>query len=131
MNIAHLFRISATIFAVIAVAFGMGTYTHANFTNIHMLFGFIVALLLLIMSVITFFTAGLRILGVMGIIYALILPIFGVQQVVILVGDLHWLVETVHLAVGFGAVALIGVMGERFTRSKKSVNKAATTSKAA
>jgi hypothetical protein len=131
MNIARLFRIIATISAVIAVAFGMGTYTHANFTNIHMLFGLIVALLLLIISVIAVFTDGLRILGVIGVVYALILPIFGVQQVVILVGDLHWLVETAHLAVGFGAVALIGVIGERLALSKKSANKISTTSKAA
>jgi hypothetical protein len=130
MNIARPFRIIATIAAVIAAAFGMGTYTHANFTNIHMLFGLVVALALLIMAVIAVFTSGLRILGVIGIIYALILPIFGVQQALILVGDLHWLIETAHLALGFGAVALIGVIGERFARGKRSVNEVSTTSKA-
>ncbi|GHO96991.1 hypothetical protein KSF_070390 [Reticulibacter mediterranei] len=131
MNIARLFRIIATISAVIAAAFGMGTYTHADFTNIHMLFGLIVALLLLIISVIAVFTSKLRILGVIGIIYALVLPIFGVQQALILAGDLHWLTETTHLAVGFGAVALIGVIGERLARSKRSVNEVSTASKAA
>lgn len=131
MNIARLFRIIATIAAVVAAAFGMGTYTHANFTNIHILFGLIVALALLLLSVIAVFTSGLRRLGALGIAYAVILPIFGVKQQLILVGDLHWLVETAHLAVGFGALALIGVIGERFTRRKMVMDKGSTASKAA
>ena len=118
MNIARLVRILATIAAVAAVAFGMGTYTHADFTNIHILFGLIVALALLLLSVVATFSSGLRRLGAIGVAYAVIVPIFGVTQQEILVGDLHWLVETAHLAVGFGALALIGVIGERFTRRK-------------
>ena len=35
------------------------------------------------------FTSGLRSLGAIGIVYALILPIFGVTQQMILVGDLR------------------------------------------
>jgi hypothetical protein len=103
----------------------MGTYTHADFTNIHMLFGLIVALALLILAVIAVFSSGLRRLGVIGIVYAFIVPIFGVTQQMILVGNLHWLVETAHLVVGFGALALIGAIGERFARRKTA---AVTTS---
>jgi len=131
MNIARLFRIVATISALVAVAFGMGTYTHADLTNIHMLFGLIVALALLILSVIAVFTSGLRRLGVIGIVYAFIVPIFGVKQEMILVGNLHWLVETAHLGVGFGALALIGVIGERLARHKPVASAISTTSEAA
>lgn len=115
----------ALIAVLIAVALGMGTYTHANFTDIHMLFGLIVALILLILAVIAVFTRGLRRLGVIGIVYAFIVPIFGVTQQMILAGDLHWLIETAHLAVGFGAFALIGAISARFT-----VRKTATASSA-
>src|SRR5258708_28445605 len=107
MNIARPFRIIATIAAVVAVAFGMGTYTHADFTNIHMLFGLIVALILLILAVMAVFTSGLRRLGAVGIVYALIVPIFGATQQMILAGDLHWLIEAAHLVVGFGALMFI------------------------
>ena len=113
MRIARPFRIVATIAALIAVALGMGTYTHANFTNIHMVFGLVVALALLILALVAVFTRGMRRLGVTGIAYAFLVPILGVEQQIILVGDLHWLVETVHLAVGFGAVALIGTISAR------------------
>src|SRR6266436_157246 len=118
MNVERPFRIIATIAALVAVAFGMGTYTHVDFTTIHMLFGLIVALALLILAVIAVFSSGLRRLGAIGIVYAFIVPIFGVTQQMILVGDLHWLVETAHLAVGFGALTFIGAIGERFTRRK-------------
>ena len=131
MNIVRPFRIIATIAALVAVAFGMGTYTHADFTDIHMLFGLIVALALLILAVIAVFSSGLRRLGAIGIVYAFIVPIFGVTQQMILVDNLHWLVETAHLVVGFGALALIGAIGERFARRKKAAVTTPTISDAA
>jgi hypothetical protein len=130
MNGARLLQIIASIAALVAVSLGMGTYTHADFTSIHMLFGLIVALILLILAVMAVFTSGLRRLGAIGIVYALIVPIFGVTQQMILLGDLHWLVETAHLVVGFGALAFIGTIGERFMRRKTAAVAASTTSEA-
>lgn len=131
MNIARPLRIIATISALIAVTFGLGTYTHADFTNVHMLFGLIVALALLVLSVMAVFASGLRGLGAIGIIYAFMVPIFGVTQQTILVGDLHWLVETAHLFVGFGALGLIGAIGARLARRKVKVSEVSAASKAA
>src|SRR5260221_10553375 len=76
MNGTRLLQIIATIAAVVAVAFGMGTYTHANFTNIHMLFGLIVALALLILAVMAVFTNGLGKRGGTGICFPPVLPTF-------------------------------------------------------
>ncbi len=121
MNLARPLRIIASLSGAIAVALGMGTYTHPDFTNIHMLFGFIVALALLTLAVMAVFTKGLARLGVIGIVYALIMPVFGRYQQVILVGNLHWLVETTHLAVGFGALALIGTLSARFARLRQAL----------
>jgi hypothetical protein len=131
MNGARLLQIIASIAALVAVSLGLGTYTHADFTNIHMLFGLIVALILLTLAVMAVFTSGLRRLGAIGIVYALIVPIFGVTQQMILVGDLHWLVETTHLVVGFGALAFIGAIGERFTRRKTAAVAVSPNSEAA
>ena len=120
MNITRPIRIIATIATLIAVALGLGTYTHADFTNIHMVFGSIVALALLILAAVAVFTRGLRRLGATGIVYAFIVPIFGGTQQMILVGNLHWLIEAAHLGVGFGALVLIGAIGARLT-SRKTV----------
>lgn len=122
MLIARPVRVVASVAALLAVAFGMGTYTHANFTNIHMLFGLTVALALLILAVMATFASGMRRLGVIGIVYAFLVPIFGVTQQMMLAGDLHWLVETTHLAVGFGALAFIGAISSRFQRQKMAGN---------
>jgi hypothetical protein len=73
MNGARLLQIIASSAALVAVSLGMGTYTHADFTSIHMPFGLI----------------GLRRWGAIGIVYALIVPIFGVTPQMILAGDLR------------------------------------------
>ena len=119
MNVARLLQIIASICALVAVSVGIGTYTHADFTNIHMLFGLLVAIALLILAVMAVFTSGLSRLGAIGIAYALIMPIFGVTQHMILVGNLHWLIEAAHLLVGFGAIAFIATISARFTRRKQ------------
>lgn len=120
MNMTRPIRIIASMSAAVAVALGMGTYTHADFTSIHMLFGLIVALALLILSIMALVTSGLARLGAIGIVYALIMPVFGVTQQNILAGDLHWLVETTHLAVGFGALALMGTLSARLLRLRQT-----------
>ncbi|GHO43973.1 hypothetical protein [Ktedonospora formicarum] len=86
MNIARPLQIIATLAAIVAVALGIGTYTHPTLINIHMLFGLLVTLALLTVAIIAVVTSGLRRMGAIGIIYALILPIFGyTQQMILLV----------------------------------------------
>jgi hypothetical protein len=94
--------------------------------SFHMLFGLIVALTLLVMSVIAvstrgISTRGIRIWGIVGIVYAFIVPIFGVTQTRILVGNLHWLIQTLHLLVGLGALVLTGMMAARYAALKRPV----------
>jgi hypothetical protein len=55
-----------------------------------------------------------------GIIYALIVPIFGVTQQQILAGDLHWPTSAAHLMVGFGALALLGRSSASFWRPQQT-----------
>src|SRR2546429_4797981 len=53
---------------------------HVDLINIHMLLGLIVTLTLLVMSSIAVSTRGMRIWGIAGIVYALIVPVFGLRQ---------------------------------------------------
>lgn len=124
MNLARILQVSATIAALIAVTLGIGTYTHPDFTNLHMLFGLLVALILLVLALMAVFTTGLRRLGAIGVVYAFIVPIFGVTQQMILAGEFHWLIETAHLAVGFGALALIGRISAGFVQRRKTASNA-------
>ena len=91
-----------------------------NITNIHMLFGLLVTLALLVISFLATLTRGLRLLGIIGIVYAFVLPLLGVNQETLLVGNLHWLIQVLHLLVGVGALVLAGVISMRYRRLKQA-----------
>jgi hypothetical protein len=93
-----------------------------------MLFGLTVTLALLVMSIIAVSTRGMRIWGIAGIVYALIVPVFGLTQFNILSGDLHWLIQTAHMLVGIGAMVLTGRMGANYIALKRIIAKPASTS---
>jgi hypothetical protein len=80
--------------------------------------------LVLVLSIVAVFTRSMRLLGVGGIVYALILPVFGLTQATLLVGNLHWLIQAAHLLVGLGALALAGSMSTRYLRLKSAAAKA-------
>jgi hypothetical protein len=122
----RIIRVISGVAGLGALVLGL-LYWIANISliNIHMLFGLIVALTLLVMSGIAVSTRGMRIWGVVGIVYALIVPVFGMTQATILIGDLHWLIRSAHLLVGIGAIALTGAMAARYVALKRIVVKPA------
>ena len=93
MNFAHFLQIVATISAVVAVTLGIRTFSSSDYTTVHIVFGSLVTLALLIVSIMTVATRGLRRLRVIGIVYALMLLIFGSTQQMIWVGNQHWLIQ--------------------------------------
>jgi hypothetical protein len=90
--------------------------TQISFISIHMLLGLTGALSLLVLGTVAVFTRGLRPLGAGSMVYAFIVPAFGLTQSLILVGNLHWLIQTAHLLVGIGAMALAQVIDKRYQR---------------
>jgi hypothetical protein len=106
--------------------------TGLNITAIHMLFGVTLALSFLVLSIIMVATRGMRLLGVAGIIYALILPVFGLSQFQLqaMLGGLFWLIQVAHLLVGLGALTLIQVIYTRYERLKRPVAEQAAAQKA-
>jgi hypothetical protein len=51
-------------------------------------------------------------------IYALIVPAFGLTQSLILVGKLHWAIQAGHLLVGIGAIYLALEIEKRYQQLK-------------
>jgi hypothetical protein len=110
----------AGIAGLIALTLGLLFWiANIDLISIHMLLGILVALSLLILGIVGAFTKGLRVLGIIGLIYAPLMFVFGLRQATILVGDLHWIIQTAHLLVGLGALALIGIIGTRYGRMRK------------
>jgi hypothetical protein len=129
--IARLLQIIVGITGLCALVLGLFIWiANSDLTDLHMLFGLLVTLGLLVMSIIALTARELRIWGIVGIIYAIIVLIFGVTQVNLLVGNLHWLIETLHTLVGIGAIALTGLIGARYTRLKRGAAQPAASSQA-
>lgn len=92
-----------------------------DFISIHMLLGITVALSLLLLGLMALSAKGARFLGAVGVIYALIVPVFGLTQDRILDTSAHWVIQSAHLLVGIGALALIGITSTRYQRLKRAM----------
>jgi hypothetical protein len=120
MMTARILQIVVGIAGLCALVLGLLIWiANSDLTDIHMLFGLLVTLGLLVMSILALTARGLRIWGMVGIVYAIIVPIFGESQSTMLVGNLHWLIQTLHTLVGIGAIALTGFLGARYRTLKR------------
>lgn len=129
MTTIRIIQWVARVAGLIALLLGLSHwFASLNVISLHMLFGIIVALDLLALGVLLLATAGMRLLGLVSIVYAIILPIFGLTQFQLLVGNLHWLIRTAHLLVGLGALVYIQIFGLRYERLKRSQTSDATGS---
>jgi len=117
---ARILQIVVGIAGLCALVLGLFIWiTNIDLTDIHMFFGLLVTLGLLVMSIIALTSRELRIWGVVGIVYAIIVLIFGVSQSNMLVGNLHWLIQTLHLLVSLGAIVLTGYLSARSRTLKR------------
>ncbi len=94
--------------------------------SIHMLLGITVTISLLLLGLVALSQQGMRLLGAVGVIYALLVPVFGVTQDRILVNGAHWVIRVAHLLVGMGALALIGIVSRRYQHHKRAMDKSPT-----
>jgi hypothetical protein len=128
---ARILQIVVGIAGLCALVLGLLSWiANSDLTDIHMLFGLLVTLGLLVMSIIALTAPGLRIWGMVGILYAIIVLIFGETHSTMLAGNLHWLIQTLHLLVGIGAIVLTGALGARYRTLKRGEAKPAASSQA-
>jgi hypothetical protein len=112
-----ILRLAGTV----ALVLGLLIWTfQLDVVSIHMLFGLAVALSLLVISILSALTRPLRALGIVGIVYAFVVPLLGINQETLVVGNLHWIIQVVHLLVGIGALALGGVLSTRYRLLRRS-----------
>jgi hypothetical protein len=128
---ARILQIIVGIAGLCALVLGLFIWiANSDLTDIHMLFGLLVTLGLLVMSIIALTASRQRIWGLVGIVYAVILLIFGEAQSNILVGNLHWLIQALHTLIGIGAIVLTGALGARYRTLKRGEAKPEASSQA-
>ena len=117
-NITWIARVPGVGIQLKGLLYWIANSTGFIFT--HMVLGIAFALLLLALSLIELLTGRMRLLGASGIVYTLILTALGFTQTNLLVGPMHWLIQTAHVVIGFGALVLVQVIGVRDARLKRS-----------
>jgi uncharacterized membrane protein YhaH (DUF805 family) len=128
---ARILQILVGIAGLCALVLGLFIWiANSDLTDIHMLFGLLVTLGLLVISIIALTARRLRIWGLVGIVYAIILLIFGESQSNVLAGNLHWLIQALHTLVGIGAIVLTGFLGARYRTLKRGEAKPEASSQA-
>ncbi len=128
---ARILQIVVGIAGLCALVLGLFIWiANSDLTDIHMLFGLLVTVGLLVMSIIALTARGLRIWGLVGIVYAIILLIFGEAQSNILAGNLHWLIQALHTLIGIGAIVLTGALGAHYMRLQRGEAKPKASSQA-
>ena len=119
MRAVHIISWIARVALMVTLVLGLLFWkTDMSLISLHMLFGLIGVLSLLVLGMVAVFTRGLRLLGVGSMVYALIVLASGPTQDMFLVGNLHWLIQAAHLLVGIGAMAVALVIDKRYRRLK-------------
>jgi hypothetical protein len=83
---------------------------------VHMLLGILVVLALWVLGGFAFTIKGGVGIGIGAIVWGLIVLLFGLNQRTILVGNLHWLIQVIHLLLGLGAAGLGEAIAGRYKR---------------
>ncbi|GCE15364.1 hypothetical protein [Tengunoibacter tsumagoiensis] len=116
-KIVHIIHWISNIAGTGALVLGLlHWFANRSFLSVHMLFGLVVTLALLALSIVLLLTRGMRVAGALGIIYAMIIPLLGMNQFLLLIGNLHWLVRVAHLLVSAGAMGFVGIMSARYLK---------------
>lgn len=101
-------RLAGITLIVLGILFWLGRAL--SLLPVHMAVGLVLVLAMLALAGIAA-RAGVRPgLIALTVVWALVLPVFGVTQTRILPGSAHWVVRVLHLIVGLGALRLAEVV---------------------
>lgn len=99
---------------VIGVLFWMGRAL--SLLPLHMLLGGLFVLCMWLLSGLALYARRARGLAVVVFVWGLIVGFFGVEQLRLLPGSLHWVVQAVHLLVGIIAIGLGHALASKILR---------------
>ena len=100
--VQNLVRVCGLILIVLGVLFWSGNAL--TLIPLHILVGLVLVLALWAMAFLAA-RAGVRPgLVILAFLWGLLVPIFGLTQDQMLLGDAHWVIRVLHLLVGLGAI---------------------------
>lgn len=117
-SIVLILRALISVLGICLVALGILFWTgHAlSLMQLHMMLGGLFVLTLWGLTVLGFIARGTRPLALVVLIWSLIVPALGVEQLQLLPGADHWIVQAAHLLVGIIAMGLGHSLARRLSR---------------
>ena len=112
-----LLRALGVVQVVLGLVFWSGNAY--NLVPLHMSLGMLLVLCLWGLAIIAIFARVSWTLVVLAIAWGIFVPVFGMTQVGILPGSFHWIIQLLHLLVGFAAIGLGENLAKRI-RSNRS-----------
>ena len=97
---------------VVQLLVGIALWTGHGYAlrNFHMAVGMLFVLLLWTIAIRAFARRHRVPLAVFALVWGLVIPALGMMQQRLLIGDLHWIVRLLHLAVGVAAMPMAGLL---------------------
>ena len=111
-------RVILSILGIALIVLGVLFWTgHAiSLIPLHMLLGGIFVICMWLLSALTLFVHRARGFAVVVFVWGLIVLILGAEQVRLIPGSLHWIVQAVHLLVGVVAIGLAHALAGKILR---------------
>jgi len=118
-----------SLFGIALVVLGILFWTgHAlSLLPVHMALGGLFVLSMWVLAVLGFLAPGNRGFALLVLIWSLIVPALGVEQLSLLPGAGHWVIQVIHLLVGIIAMGLAHALARRLGRPPASAAAVAET----
>lgn len=100
---------------LVALGLGLALWNGRGYAylRLHMWLGFIVTFALLLLVILSFVSRVNPAIPFVALLWAVALPVIGIAQLRILPGHNHWVIQTMHLVLGLGAIGLGEVLTKR------------------
>jgi hypothetical protein len=118
-SIVLILRALISVLGICLVALGILFWTgHAlSLMRLHMMLGGLFVLTLWGLTALGLMARGTRPLALVVLIWSLIVPALGVEQLQLLPGSDHWIIQVAHLLVGIIAMGLGHSLARRLGRA--------------
>jgi hypothetical protein len=105
---------------LLALILGLLFWTHRglNLISLHMLLGLLVVGALWVIGIgQAFYKGGSWLIATFALIIGILLLVIGMTQSALMVGDYHWVIQIIHLALGLTAIGAGHIAAARYRKN--------------
>lgn len=111
-----LVRITGLLLVALGIFFWTGNAL--TLIPVHMLLGLVLVLSLWTLAILAARAGALPGQVAVAIVWGFLVPIFGLTQDQLLVGDAHWVIKVLHLLVGLAAIGMAEGLARRIRQRR-------------